>query len=113
MLLSLMTAAALGRFLQTSNLTTTAAPLVTAPKPLAVPFNASLQCGECILGGYLSCVNGPESYSGSVPIKTVCCQNSTVCPQLKNSSWSCSKKYENKTLVDKLRVCPFDSKQCG
>lgn len=81
-LLSLMTAAAVGRFLQTSNstMTTTSAPLVIAPKPLSVPFNASLQCGECILGGYVSCVNGPESYTGVAPIKTVCCQNSTVCP---------------------------------
>ncbi len=78
-LLSLMTATALGRFLQTSNATTTA-PLVIAPRPLVVPFNASLQCGECILGGYISCVNGPESYTGAAPIKTVCCQNSTVCP---------------------------------
>lgn len=27
--------------------------------------------------------------------------------------WSCSSKYENNTLEEKFRVCPFDVNQCG
>ena len=86
-------------------------PLVTSP--LRSNYNSSLQCGECVLGGYVFCVKGPEQYAGSAPIPTFCCQNKTSCAQVTDKSWSCSSKYENKTLAEKLSVCPFDSKQCG
>jgi hypothetical protein len=46
-------------------------PFVTSP--LRSNYNSSLQCGECILGGYVFCVRGPEQYTGSAPIPTTCC----------------------------------------
>jgi len=87
-------------------------PLVTTPLRSS-NYNSSLQCGECVLGGYVFCVKGPEQYTGSAPISTFCCQNKTACSQAADKAWTCSSKYENNTLAEKLRVCPFDAKQCG
>jgi len=46
-------------------------------------------------------------------MKTVCCQNATVCPQIKNSTWTCSSIYANKTIAEQLQICPFNATQCG
>ena len=76
-------------------------------------FTANLNCGECVVGGYVYCVNGVEGYAGSAPQKGACCQNTKSCPQINTKGWICSSKYDNMTLVDKLRVCPNDPAQCG
>lgn len=84
-----------------------------APLTTTIAYNANLLCGECILGGYVFCINGPEGYSGSAKIQTTCCQNKASCSQVTNKQWACSTKYDNMTVVDKLRVCPYDAQQCG
>lgn len=113
LLLSLAVGGSLARFLQTTNSTT--GPLITTKPPSAsVAYNSSLQCGECIVGGYISCVNGPANYTGTTPLRTVCCQNAAVCPQIKNSSWTCSNSpLYNQSTIHKLQVCPFNASQCG
>jgi hypothetical protein len=65
------------------------------------------------LSGYVFCVNGPEQFSGVAPLKMTCCKDSSTCKQASDKAWSCSSKYANLTLVDQLKVCPFDPKQCG
>jgi hypothetical protein len=47
-----------------------------------VDFSPALQCGECVLGGYIFCVNGVEGYSGKNPQRGICCQNDKGCPQM-------------------------------
>lgn len=91
---------------------TTSGPLIS-PARNGTAFSSSLQCGECVLGGYVFCVKGPEQYSGAAPIQSICCQNKTSCPQVLDRTWNCSSKYENRTLTEQLRVCPFDTRQCG
>lgn len=117
LLLSLAVGGSLARFLQTTNSTTglTTGPLITTKPPSAsVAYNSSLQCGECIVGGYISCVNGPANYTGTTPLRTVCCQNAAACPQIKNSSWTCSNSpLYNQSTIHKLQVCPFNASQCG
>lgn len=45
---------------------------VNDTSPLISPqrsnYNSSLQCGECVLGGYVFCVRGPEQFTGPGPI---------------------------------------------
>lgn len=79
------------------------------PQYRNVTYRSDLQCGECVVGNYTFCINGPENFTGPVVPKTFCCQNLTSCNQTRNSSWTCSNKYNSNNLVDKLRVCPFNS----
>jgi len=112
LLLSLAVGGSLARFLQTTNSTT--GPVI-APKRASVAYNSSLQCGECVVGGYISCVNGPANYTGTARLRTVCCKNAAVCPQAKNASWTCSNSplYNQSSIIHKLQVCPFNASQCG
>jgi len=87
-------------------------PLTAAASLGNVTYAANLSCGECVMGNYVYCVNGPENFTGPVPLKAVCCSNATNCPQAKNSSWTCSNKYADKTKTEQLRVCPYDA-NCG
>ena len=109
-----------GRFLQPSNSSANGT-LVISPNPTAttpkVTYSSALNCGECILGGYTFCINGPENFTGSVLPQRTCCQNFTSCPQARNASWTCSSKYNDTastkyTIFDRLRVCPYDA-NCG
>ena len=84
-----------------------------SPLNYTFDYNSTLQCGECILGGYIFCVNGPEQYAGSKTIRTSCCRDKNSCPITQDKAWVCSSKYENDTLTEKFKVCPFDPKQCG
>lgn len=90
------------RFLQAS--TSNSASVIRA-------YNAALPCGECLLGGNIYCVRGPEQFSGDTPLQGVCCNSISNCSQASNSSWNCSSQYSNE--VDKYRVCPFSKNQCG
>lgn len=113
----------MGRFLQPSNSSSgPQGPLVISPKPVTanapsqfgslgnITYRANLTCGECVVGSYVFCVNGPENFTGPVAPRTVCCNNATNCPQARNSSWTCSNKYN--TVTEQLRVCPYDA-SCG
>lgn len=57
----------------------TSQPLIISPRPTSLTYSNALQCGECILGGYVFCAKGPEQYTGSVPLSTFCCQNKATC----------------------------------
>ena len=110
-----LTGGTVARFLQVSN-TTVIAPNPMATQPAAatnITYNSSLLCGECIVGNYVFCINGPENFTGAVPPQTVCCQNASSCPQAKNASWTCSNKYDNSSQVYKFRVCPYNATACG
>ena len=78
-----------------------------------ITYNANLLCGECILGGYVYCTNGVEGYTGKTAQPGTCCQDSKNCTQITTKGWVCSSKYDNMTIPDKLRVCPYDNQQCG
>jgi len=69
-LLLSLTGGAFARFLQPSNSTTVAnatGPMVisTQPSTSNITYNGSLLCGECIVGNYVFCINGPANYTGS------------------------------------------------
>ena len=78
-----------------------------------IAYNVNLTCGECVVGGYVYCVNGPEGFTGSIAPRGTCCRDSRNCTQITTPGWICSSKYDNMTLIDKLRVCPFNQAQCG
>ena len=103
------------RFLQPINLSI---PQITLATSTNVTFTSSLNCGECILGGYTYCVNAKENYTGSVAPQATCCQTFSACSkQAANTSWTCSSKYNDTakikyTIFDKLKVCPYNA-NCG
>lgn len=114
LLLSLTTGGALARFLQPANTNGT---LVISPapnKPPTITYNQSLSCGECILGNYIYCVNGPENYTGAVAPKAICCKDLGSCKEAKLATYTCSSKYNANqyTIFDRLKVCPFNP-DCG
>lgn len=111
-----------GRFLQPSNSSSNGTLVISSnPTVISAPkvtYSSSLNCGECILGGYTFCINAPENFTGTVTPRALCCQNFTQCAtQARNASWTCSSKYNDTastkfTIFDRLRVCPYDP-SCG
>ena len=103
-LLSITVTQVHGRFLEFDDTT-------AVISPLKANYSSSLQCGECILSGFIYCVRGPEQYSGDTPLQATCCRDKASCPQVNDrGSWNCSSKYENSFIYDKMSVCPFDRK---
>ncbi len=78
-----------------------------------IPHKAQLGCGACIRGGYIFCIPGAEGSDPSTwgTKKPNCCQNSTACPQLTDSSYICSNTYADPFLAKAL--CPFRKAACG
>lgn len=117
LLLSLSAGGAFARFLQPANTTSSNGTMVISPAPKATPtinYNQTLSCGECILGNYIFCVAGPENYTGAVAPKTTCCKDYASCKEAKNTTYTCSSKYNGTqyTIFDKLKVCPYNA-HCG
>jgi hypothetical protein len=81
---------------------------------IRINWGANLGCGACINGGYNYCIQGREGedFSGRNPVQT-CCKDATAanCPQVSNSSWTCSSSYNDK--LNAKGLCPFRSNSCG
>jgi hypothetical protein len=81
---------------------------------IKINWAANLGCGACINGGYNYCIQGKEGddYTGRTVVQT-CCKDATAanCPQVSNSSWTCSSTYNDKMTAKGL--CPFRSNSCG
>lgn len=105
-LLFISLTASQGRFLQTSSSTT------NSTNPLVRTFKQELPCGECILGGYVYCVKGPEGYSGSEELTQQCCFDKSLCErQIDTTQYNCTFKYSS--TMDMFKVCPFKPSACG
>ena len=81
----------------------------------AVPFNVSLSCFNCVMSGYIYCVEGAENFQvpkGGLPPIGQCCRNVSSCPWVKRpDQWNCSSNYNDQ--LASLRVCPYKQDQCG
>jgi hypothetical protein len=81
---------------------------------VTVTYSSTLDCGACILGGYIFCTTAVEgtNYTSSSSITSTCCETSTGCKtQLASSSYTCSSAY-NSTAYAKF-MCPFKGDNCG
>jgi hypothetical protein len=88
------------------------------PQKKNITFNATLDCGRCVDGGFTFCFEGtkeqPLLNTTAQKPRALCCNssaNSTSCPALSNSSWTCSKNYSD--MVMAKSICPFSKKNCG
>ena len=79
-----------------------------------ITFKKELGCGACINGGYIYCIadgERSELNSSAKPPPSVCCQNSTSCPEIDDTKYNCSISYTDKTYAK--YVCPFKKDKCG
>lgn len=79
-----------------------------------ITYNANLGCGACITGGFTYCVLGKEGddYSGKI-VAQKCCTSATAqaCPEINDSTWTCSSKYSDTILAK--NICPYSKAKCG
>jgi hypothetical protein len=81
---------------------------------LKIEFKDKLGCGACIRGGYIFCIPGAEGSDPSTwasGMTSVCCKDSTSCPQVKDTKYLCSSTYSDTTLAKAM--CPFKRDHCG
>ncbi len=81
---------------------------------IRITWAATLGCGACINGGYTYCVQGKEGddFTGKTVTQT-CCRDSTSanCPQVSNTTWTCSNIFSDRMTAKGL--CPYKSTSCG
>lgn len=75
-------------------------------------YNSNLKCGACIKSGYNFCFVGidGQQVDNETSFERTCCQDDT-CAQMTNSSWSCSKSYNDTDYA--LTFCPQPKNKCG
>ncbi len=76
-----------------------------------IAYNATLNCGMCINGGFNYCTQGGDGLvlaEGQHPNATCCLDGN--CTQASNTTFTCSKTYTDKNYA--LTFCPQSSK-CG
>ena len=47
-----------------------------------IVYNNTLLCGDCILGNFTFCINGPPGFTGMGTLNSVCCSDTSIhgCP---------------------------------
>jgi hypothetical protein len=76
-----------------------------------IAYNATLNCGMCINGGFNYCLEGADGQvlaAGAKPSATCCADGK--CAQASNATFTCSNTYADKAYA--LTFCPQSSK-CG
>lgn len=78
-----------------------------------IAWSESLNCGQCIMGGYNFCMQAYDGVivqaGGSLPTSKCCVDNQ--CPEVNITSWSCSSTYSNVSYA--LTFCPQEQSKCG
>jgi hypothetical protein len=94
----------------------------TTAYSVATPFVSTLNCGQCILGGFNFCIKQAEGTTvatdptASSANSQVCCNPGATCTAVTGTStvegtYSCSNSYYDRAYS--LNVCPINTNYCG
>jgi len=88
--------------------------ILSSSNSLDVTFSSDLECGSCIRGGYIYCVEGSDrevvSSDDTAPAG-ICCEGSGSCDEQYDDNYTCSNTYSDSTFA--LMLCPFKKSSCG
>jgi hypothetical protein len=81
----------------------------------SIPFANTDNCGQCLRGGNVFCVNGLDAtrvaYDSASGPATRCCRQGATCLETSNVNWSCSDTYESPAYA--MTMCPQIASKCG
>ena len=77
-----------------------------------ITHSTSLNCGQCIKGGFVFCTKGAHRSgheSNRMPVSTCCADN--TCSEVSNAEYQCSSLFTDGTYAKTM--CPYRNEACG